>query len=324
MKGEKNKKYLDCSLSTKERMISLIRCKQQEIVSAIEKLDNVVFKTDKWEREENGGGGESMVFQNGKTFEKAGVNISFVNGNLSPNAIKSMKNDHVFFENVKENSFTFFACGLSLVIHPHNPHAPTVHLNYRYFEIYDSNTNELVTSWFGGGSDLTPSYLYEEDAILFHDKNKQALDKFDISLYPRFKLWCDKYFYIKHRQEARGIGGIFFDDFNEKSPNEMILIIESCFDAFLSAYVTIITRRKDTPFDDHQKQWQQIRRGRYVEFNLIYDRGTQFGLSVPGSRVESILVSLPLTASWFYDHVPEKNSEEEKLLKILKTPIDWV
>lgn len=236
-----------------------------------------------------------------------------------------MKADHANLKGSDDDgSVNFFACGLSLVIHPINPHAPTTHANYRYFETSDPVSGETQAWWFGGGADLTPSYLYEEDAKHFHQVHKDTLDKYDKELYPKYKKWCDEYFFIKHRNETRGIGGIFFDDLDSKPADDILRIIESSFDAFLAAYVPIVEKRKDTPYTPEQKQWQQIRRGRYVEFNLVLDRGTQFGLQTPGSRVESILMSLPATASWVYDHHPEAGSEEEKLIKVLQNPVEWV
>lgn len=314
----------DTSLPVRERMEALIRLKQKEITDGLAALDTTTFHTDSWTRGESGGGGQSMVLQEGTTFEKGGVNISVVHGSLPPQAVQRMRADHKNLKGGSDGSVGFFACGLSMVIHPHNPHAPTTHLNYRYFETIDPETKEVSAWWFGGGCDLTPSYLYEEDARHFHQTHKDALDKYDTALYPEWKKWCDKYFYIEHRNETRGIGGIFFDDFDSKSPDEILHIVESCFDAFLPSYVPLIEKRKDQAFTDEQKKWQQIRRGRYVEFNLVLDRGTKFGLLTPGSRVESILMSLPRTASWYYDHHPEEGTDEDKLLKVLKTPIEWV
>lgn len=315
----------DTSRTMRERFEALVRQKQQEITLAIAAVDTVEFHTDSWVRGNNGGGGQSMVLQNGTTFEKGGVNISVVHGTLPPQAVARMKADHKnLTPSGADGSVNFFACGLSLVIHPRNPHAPTTHANYRYFETTDPKTNEVTAWWFGGGADLTPSYLYEEDARHFHSLHKQALDKYDATLYPAWKKWCDEYFYIKHRNETRGVGGIFFDDFDSKSPDEIIKIVESCFDALVPAYVPIIEKRKDQPFTEEEKEWQQIRRGRYVEFNLVLDRGTQFGLQTPGSRVESILMSLPATALWVYDHHPEQGSREDALLQVLKNPVEWV
>ncbi|KAF8005519.1 hypothetical protein HF325_000976 [Metschnikowia pulcherrima] len=314
----------DKSRPMRERMEALVRLKQQQITDAVASLDNVTFHTDTWVRAE-GGGGLSMVLQNGQTFEKGGVNISVVHGTLPPQAVQRMRADHKNLQgSSSDGSVKFFACGLSLVIHPHNPFAPTTHLNYRYFETTDPVTEEVTSWWFGGGADLTPTYLNENDAVNFHARHKEALDKHDTLLYPKWKKWCDEYFFIKHRNETRGIGGIFFDDFDEKDPNEILQIVESCFDAFIPAYIPIVAQHKDDAFTPEQKNWQQIRRGRYVEFNLVLDRGTQFGLQTPGSRVESILMSLPATASWVYDHHPEPGSEEEKILKVLKQPVDWV
>lgn len=313
------------ALPMRERMEALIRLKQQQITAGIAALDTVNFHTDSWERGDEGGGGQSMVLKHGTTFEKGGVNISVVHGTLPAAAVTRMKVNHAnLASNSPDGSVGFFACGLSLVIHPHNPHTPTVHANYRYFETMDKGADKPLAWWFGGGCDLTPSYLYEEDARHFHKQHKDALDKHNPELYPAWKKWCDEYFYIKHRQETRGIGGIFFDDYDSKPAGEILRIIESCFDAFLPAYVPIVEKRKDLEYTPEQKQWQQIRRGRYVEFNLVYDRGTQFGLQTPGSRVESILMSLPATASWEYDHHPEPGSAEAKLLQATTSPVDWV
>lgn len=314
----------DTTRPIRERMEALVRLKQQQITTALAAVDTVGFRTDTWTREA-GGGGLSMVLQHGTTFEKGGVNISVVHGKLPPQAVQRMKADH---KNLKgtgpDGLVNFFACGLSLVIHPHNPHAPTTHLNYRYFEVTDPESGEVQAWWFGGGADLTPLYLYDDDVRHFHQQHKAALDRFDELLYPKWKKWCDEYFFIKHRGETRGVGGIFFDDYDNKDPNEILKIVEACFDAFVPAYVPLVAKHKDDAFTPEQKQWQQIRRGRYVEFNLVLDRGTQFGLQTPGSRIESILMSLPATASWEYDHHPEPGTEEDRLVKILQLPVEWV
>lgn len=309
----------------RERMEQLIRQKQKEITQGLETLEpnGIKFQPDEWSRGEDLGGGISMVLENGDTFEKGGVNISIVYGKLPPAAVDRMRADHKNLKTLDDGFVPFYACGLSMVIHPTNPHAPTTHLNYRYFETSNPDGTPQ-TWWFGGGADLTPSYLYEEDAKLFHQQHKLALDKHDVTLYPKYKKWCDEYFYIKHRQETRGIGGIFFDDFDDRNPEEILKIVEDCFDAFLPSYVPTIAKRKDQPFTEEEKQWQQIRRGRYVEFNLVLDRGTQFGLQTPGSRVESILMSLPTTASWKYNHHPPKGSREDQLLEVLKNPVEWI
>lgn len=264
-----------------------------------------------------------MVLKDGSVFEKAGVNISIVHGELPPGAIERMKNDHKDIKTSSNGTVRFFACGLSMVLHPINPHAPTMHLNYRYFEIINPD-DSIQTWWFGGGADLTPSYLYVEDCQLFHQSHKDALDKFDVELYPAFKKWCDEYFFITHRNETRGIGGIFYDDFNKFDAQTCLQVSESCFNAMLPSYLPIMKRRKDLPYTKEEKEWQQIRRGRYVEFNLVYDRGTKFGLQTPGSRVESILMSMPKTATWLYDNHPDEGTREAELIKVTTNPVNWV
>ncbi len=309
--------------SIKEKMEVLVRQKQKEIVSGLETLDTEKFRADSWTKPGNGGGGVSCVIQEGTCFEKGGVNISIVNGILPPQAIQQMRADHKSMNTDNTGSVGFYACGLSMVLHPYNPMAPTVHMNYRYFETTNPDGSTQAW-WFGGGADLTPSYLFEEDAIHFHKQLKYACDKHDPQYYPKFKKWCDEYFFIKHREESRGIGGIFFDDLDDKTPGELLSFVTDCFDAFLPAYLPIMRKRKDLPYTPEEKKWQQLRRGRYVEFNLVIDRGTKFGLMTPGSRVESILMSLPVTASWLYDHHPEKGTREDQLLQVLKNPRQWI
>ncbi|KAE9961987.1 Coproporphyrinogen-III oxidase [Venturia inaequalis] len=289
------------------RMEALIREKQKEIVKEIEAVDGQKFFVDSWDRP-HGGGGISCVLQEGNVFEKAGVNISVVYGKLPRPAILRMRADHKALD-PDVDSLDFFAAGLSVVMHPKNPMAPTVHFNYRYFETANADGTSNAW-WFGGGCDLTPCYLFDEDAIHFHKTIKEACDKHDKGYYPRFKKWCDEYFYNKHRGEGRGIGGIFFDDLDEttKDQEQLFSFVGDCLSAFLPQYVPILNRRKDMPYTDAEKKWQQIRRGRYVEFNLVHDRGTAFGLMTPGSRIESILMSLPLEARWQYMHVPEKGN----------------
>ncbi|KAL8994537.1 MAG: hypothetical protein Q9169_005520 [Polycauliona sp. 2 TL-2023] len=306
------------------RMEALIKEKQSEIVAALQELDPAnKFRADTWSRPA-GGGGTSCVQQDGNVFEKAGVNTSIVYGTLPRPAIEKMRVNHKAID-PDVDSLEFFAAGLSLVLHPQNPNAPTVHLNYRYFETMD-NDGKCNAWWFGGGTDLTPTYLYDEDAIHFHRSIKDACDKHDRGYYPRFKQWCDKYFYIPHRHESRGIGGIFFDDLDgeEKDQEQLYSFVKDCLSSFLPGYLPIVSRRKDLPFGEREKQWQQLRRGRYVEFNLVHDRGTSFGLNTPSARVESILMSLPLTARWMYMHEPEKGSREERIVGVLKQPIEWV
>lgn len=288
---------------------------QNAICGELEEIDGKArFQEDIWQRE-GGGGGKTRVIRGGNVFEKGGVNTSVVHGKLPEAMAKHF--------GVSESQF--FACGISLVIHPFNPMVPTVHANYRYFELYNE-AGKKIDSWFGGGADLTPYYIFEEDGIRFHSTHKKALDNFDKTLYPQFKKQCDDYFRNTHRNnEARGIGGIFYDYLrpNEDLSEEQLLILaESCGQAFIDAYIPIVEKRKNEPFNEQNKHWQGIRRGRYVEFNLIHDRGTLFGLKTNG-RIESILMSLPAVAHWEYDFHPEPHSKEAELLEYLK-PRDWV
>ena len=332
------------------RMETLIHEHQNRIVFALENIDGKKFRRDKWNRP-NGGGGTSCVLQEGNVFEKAGVNTSIVYGSLPRPAIEKMRADHKSFVDSDAESLDFFAAGISLVLHPHNPMAPTVHLNYRYFETSDPRDPVNATGqathnwWFGGGTDLTPSYLFEEDVRHFHKTIKSACDKHDKEYYSRFKKWCDEYFRIPHRDESRGLGGIFFDDLDAsarpvaKDPQEEIFqFVTTGLEAFLPSYIPILKRRMEMPYLPEHKTWQQIRRGRYVEFNLVNDRGTSFGLRTPGARIESILMSLPLTARWEYMHplsgtgIEETEQEqgndmgrkERELLQVLKKPREWV
>ncbi len=311
------------------QMEKMIKEHQDKIITALEKVDGSgkKFLRDSWERPNNGGGGTSGILQDGNVFEKAGVNISIVYGTLPRPAIVQMRADHKSFVDADVDKLDFFAAGLSLVLHPKNPMAPTVHLNYRYFETYDPNdpTSKNNTWWFGGGTDLTPSYLFPEDAEHFHKTIKAACDAHDSSYYPRFKAWCDKYFFLPHRKESRGVGGIFFDDLDSSvaTAPELLTFATTCLESFLPSYLPIIERRKNMPFTPEQKEWQQLRRGRYVEFNLVNDRGTSFGLRTPGARVESILMSLPLTARWEYMKEVAQGSKEEEMLSVLKNPKEW-
>ncbi|RZN81458.1 MAG: oxygen-dependent coproporphyrinogen oxidase, partial [Winogradskyella sp.] len=219
----------------------------------------------------------------------------------------------------------FFACGLSLVLHPKNPMVPTVHANWRYFEMYDADGN-IADQWFGGGQDLTPYYLFEEDAKHFHQVCKTACDKHSYDFYPKYKARCDEYFYNAHRNEGRGLGGLFFDYCKASETMQMqdwYNFVTEVGDSFLDAYVPIVEKRKDIDYTETQRNWQEIRRGRYVEFNLVHDKGTLFGLKTNG-RIESILMSLPPNVQWVYDHKPEAGSEEEKLINVLQNPTDWV
>ncbi|GGE13765.1 oxygen-dependent coproporphyrinogen oxidase [Psychroflexus salis] len=298
----------------KKEFYAYIQKLQEEITSAIEKSDGKAkFKEDVWERNE-GGGGRTRVIENGNVFEKGGVNISAVHGALP----QSMQN---YF---KVKDCDFFACGISLVLHPTSPLVPTVHANFRYFEMYDQNQN-IVDQWFGGGLDLTPYYIFEEDATHFHQVCKKACDAHDQSFYPKYKNKCDEYFWNSHRDEARGIGGLFFDyckATENKSMKDWYNFVTQVGNQFLEAYLPIVEKRKKLNYTKEQRNWQEIRRGRYVEFNLVHDKGTLFGLKTNG-RIESILMSLPPHVQWKYDHKP-KNADEEKLIKILQNPQDWV
>ncbi|KAL1876859.1 hypothetical protein VTK73DRAFT_9089 [Phialemonium thermophilum] len=307
------------------RMEKFIREQQAEIIRALGEADGTPFRVDTWERSE-GGGGTTCVLQDGNVFEKAGVGVSVVYGKLPKPAILKMRADHKSLTGDSvPDSVDFFVAGLSLIVHPRNPMAPTVHLNYRYFETMRPDGSP-VAWWFGGGSDLTPAYLFEEDAVHFHKMLKDVCDKHNETFYPRFKKWCDEYFYIKHRNEARGIGGIFFDDLDEStaSKEQLFSFIQDALKSFLPSYLPIIEKRKDMSFTPEEKEWQQIRRGRYVEFNLVHDRGTAFGLQTPGARIESVLMSLPATASWKYMFQPKPNSREQQLLDVLTTPREWM
>lgn len=300
----------------RQKMVDMVHRIQDEICDALRKIDDVDYRQDEWTREE-GGGGRSRVFSGGKVFEKAGVNVSVVHGTLSPQAAASMGGGH----ELQGSDLDFFATGISLVLHPLNPMAPTVHANYRYFERGEGK--KQGSWWFGGGADLTPSYLFEEDTIHFHTVHKKACDRHEVGDFRKFKKWCDDYFFIKHRNERRGLGGIFFDDINDASREDCFAFVTDCAESFLESYLPILERRKDMQFTPEHKEWQQIRRGRYVEFNLVYDRGTTFGLTTNG-RIESILMSLPLTARWEYCHEVPVGSEENRLLEVLRQPKDWI
>ena len=299
----------------REQFVSYIKNLQDQITSKLEAIDGkATFKEDLWTRTE-GGGGRTRVIENGNVIEKGGVNISEVHGPLAP-AMQQYFN---------VGDVDFFACGLSLVIHPKNPYAPTVHANWRYFEMLDKAGN-LVDSWFGGGQDLTPYYLFEEDAQHFHQTCKTACDKHDPEFYPQYKMRCDEYFYNAHRGEARGLGGLFFDYLkatDDRSMQDWYNFVTEVGDSFLSAYAPILEKRKDLAYGEKERDWQEVRRGRYVEFNLVHDKGTLFGLKTNG-RIESILMSLPPAVQWRYDHHPEPGSPEAELVAVLENPKDWV
>ena len=307
--------------STKEyrgRWIELIHQLQDIICQKLEEVDGKAkFVQDEWQRVEGkGGGGLTRIIQNGNIFEKGGVNTSVVYGEVTDKMRK--------FMNLEGDKW--FACGISSVLHPINPFVPTIHFNYRMFELYNDK-DEVNDRWFGGGTDLTPYYLFEEDAKHFHQTYKNVCDEFDESFYPLFKKNCDEYFTNKHRNcETRGVGGIFYDHQrpDEKHDPEFWMNFgKACADAFIPAYIPIVEKRKDTSYTDKEKHWQEIRRGRYVEFNLLHDKGTTFGLKTNG-RTESILMSLPPTVRFEYDYKPQPGSEEDKLLKVCLHPKEWI
>jgi coproporphyrinogen III oxidase len=305
----------------RDRMQRFVMELQRQIVTELSALDGTPFHVEAWKRDE-GGEGISCVLQGGRVFEKAGVNISIVHGQLPEAAVRQMRAEHKELD-PSNAPYPFFAAGISLVLHPHNPKAPTVHANYRYFEVEQDESKPPVW-WFGGGCDLTPSYLYVEDAKYFHQTLKDVCERHRKGSYREYKLWCDDYFNVKHRGERRGVGGIFFDDLNTCTPEEGFAFVQDAGRSFLRSYLPILKRRMDEPYTIEEKQWQQLRRGRYVEFNLVHDRGTKFGLATPGPRIESILMSLPLTARWQYQHLPTPGSSEAQLLAVLREPKDWI
>lgn len=298
------------------KMEKMLREAQISITEAIEEIDGEgKFREDSWVRD-TGGGGHSRVLADGKVWEKAGVNLSVVHGTMPVSALKAATERGV--NRGEGDQVPFFACGLSCVMHPRNPHCPTMHFNYRYFETDDGDN-----WWFGGGTDITPSYIDEDDMKHFHGTYKDVCDRHDPNFYKEFSEWADRYFLIKHRGERRGLGGIFFDDLNDRDPEKIFEFCKDAVNQVVPAYGPIIEKHKDDPFTEEQKQWQQLRRGRYVEFNLVYDRGTIFGLKTNG-RTESILMSLPETASWLYDHQPAEGTPEAKFLDAARNPRAWV
>jgi len=303
-------------MNAKDTWINHIHQLQDKICATLESVDGAAkFIEDRWQRED-GGGGKTRVISKGEVFEKGGVNTSVVFGQVTSSMRSQLK-----IEGAK-----WFAAGLSLVLHPLNPFVPTIHCNYRMFELYDQK-DQATDRWFGGGTDLTPYYLIEEDATHFHQVYKNVCDSFDTSFYPEFKTGCDNYFVNSHRNnERRGIGGIFYD---YKRPDEQknldfwLAFGMACGNAFDQSYIPIAEKRKRTSYSADQKHWQEIRRGRYVEFNLVHDRGTLFGLKTNG-RIESILMSLPPTVRFEYNFQPQPGSEEDKLLQVCLTPRSWI
>lgn len=298
---------------TKEEIRDWFKSLQRDICQRLEDADGKAkFISDEWERQ-GGGGGTTRVIENGNILEKGGVNFSAVWGKTPEPTLKTL--------NLRQGEHPdFFATGVSIVMHPFNPMVPIIHMNVRYFEMSNGQW------WFGGGIDLTPHYVDEADAKYFHQQMKAVCDQHHPCYYPDFKKWADEYFYIKHRHETRGVGGIFFDHLKDEdgfTKASRFEFIKSVGSAFASVYAYFMKKNSARPFDDRQKQWQYLRRGRYVEFNLVWDRGTKFGLETDG-RTESILMSLPPQAQWVYNYQPEKGSEEERTLSLLKKGIDWI
>ncbi|HAT32096.1 MAG TPA: oxygen-dependent coproporphyrinogen oxidase [Janthinobacterium sp.] len=285
---------------------------QSRIVQALEALDGQPFAVDAWQRPE-GGGGISRVIEEGNVLERGGVNFSHVTGAALPPSAAAGRPEL--------GGRPWEAMGVSLVIHPRNPHAPTVHMNVRFFSTTDAAGAPVW--WFGGGMDLTPYYGYAEDARHFHQSCHDAVAPYGETLHARFKTWCDEYFYLKHRREARGVGGIFFDDFNAPGFEQSFAMMRSVGDAFIGAYLPILARRQDTEYGERERDFQAYRRGRYVEFNLVYDRGTLFGLQ-SGGRTEAILMSMPPVVKWRYDWQPEAGSAEAALTRDFLPHRDWL
>ncbi len=300
---------------TKEEIAEAYKQIQDEICAGLELADGEgKFQEELWTRE-GGGGGRTRIIQNGDVIEKGGVNFSAVEGEL-PESIKKA---------FGVNEDQFFATGVSIVIHPIHPWIPIIHMNIRYFEMISQSENKL--RWFGGGIDLTPHYVVDEDARLFHKSLKEVCDGFNENFYSKFKKMADDYFFIKHREETRGVGGIFYDRLTPESTGlewrDIFEFSKAVGRAFLPVYTELIERNRARPYTDEHKKWQYQRRSRYVEFNLVYDAGTKFGLETNG-RIESILMSLPPQANWVYDYKPEPGGEEQKTINLLKKGINWI
>ncbi|RUO63182.1 oxygen-dependent coproporphyrinogen oxidase [Pseudidiomarina insulisalsae] len=294
-------------------VISYLKNLQDRICQALEQADGgAKFHQDNWQRE-GGGGGRSRVLRNGAVLEQGGVGFSHVYGEQMPASATAHRPELA--------GRNFNACGVSLVMHPHNPHIPTSHANVRFFIAEKEGADPVW--WFGGGFDLTPFYPVHEDIKHWHEVAKAALDPFDSALYPKFKAWCDDYFWLKHRGETRGVGGLFFDDLNDRPFEECFAIMRAVGDAYLEAYLPIIERRKNNPYGERERDFQLYRRGRYVEFNLVWDRGTLFGLQT-GGRTESILMSMPPLVRWEYGYEPEPGSAEARLYQDYLRPRDWL
>ncbi len=294
---------------SKEEITDWFKTLQNNICQSLEEADGSGrFEEDRWERP-GGGGGQSRVITNGNVIEKGGVNFSAVHGPTPDTILKALKLEKA----------DFYATGVSIVIHPHSPMVPIIHMNVRYFEMTDG------TWWFGGGIDLTPHYIDRDDARYFHQQLKSVCDKHDSTYYDKFKKWADDYFYLKHRKETRGVGGIFYDRLNDKdgkTKDELMQFTQDVGNSFAPIYTHFMQKNRALPYAEHEKEWQRVRRGRYVEFNLVWDKGTKFGLDTDG-RTESILMSLPPQANWIYNHQPPEGSREKKTIDQLKKDINW-
>ncbi|MFO1394898.1 MAG: oxygen-dependent coproporphyrinogen oxidase [Steroidobacteraceae bacterium] len=294
-------------------VIAYLRSLHDRVTVALEAADGAArFRRDSWQRPE-GGGGESRVLRDGAVFEQAGINFSHVMGAKLPASATAARPELA--------GASFEATGVSLVIHPRNPYVPTSHANVRYFVAM--REGEIAAWWFGGGFDLTPYYPFEDDVLAWHRAAQAACDPFGPDVYAKYKDWCDRYFYLKHRGETRGVGGLFFDDVNEWGFEKCFAFMRSVGDAYASAYLPIVERRRSTAYGERERNFQLYRRGRYVEFNLLYDRGTVFGLQT-GGRTESILMSLPPLVRWEYDFRPEPGTPEERLYRDFLHPRDWL
>ncbi|SDJ79682.1 coproporphyrinogen oxidase [Catalinimonas alkaloidigena] len=297
-------------MPTKERIRDWFAGLQDEICQALETADGgATFIEDKWDRA-GGGGGRTRILQQGRVIEKGGVAFSAVHGPTPEKILRALELPQA----------DFFATGVSIVIHPRNPHVPIIHMNVRYFEMSEG------TRWFGGGIDLTPHYVVAEDARFFHQALKTACDRHDAAYYPKFRRWADDYFYIRHRQETRGIGGIFFDHLKPDAAHDqadLFAFVQDVGRTFAPVYTHLMAKNHDRPYGEQEVAWQRLRRGRYVEFNLVYDRGTKFGLDTDG-RTESILMSMPPLAQWEYNYQPQPGTPEQETLVVLKKDVDWV
>ena len=301
-------------MSRRERVVNTLQAGQAQLIAAFEALDDsATFGTHTWERP-GGGGGTARVLEGGHILERAGINFSAIHGDAVP---PSLAASHPGSE-----GRPYFATGLSMVFHPHNPYAPAFHANYRYFEVGHGEESDIW--WFGGGADMTPNYPFAEDAVHFHRTLKAQCDRHSVGDYGTLKETCDRYFYIKHRGEMRGVGGIFFDELSPVGVGDFetdFAFVGDGVRTIEDAYLPILVRRKDTPYGERERQWQLMRRGRYVEFNLVYDRGTTFGLQT-GGHIEAILMSMPPYAHWAFDYQPEAGSKEAEILTFLQ-PRDW-